>query len=100
MFPQLTELVFAEDAGDRAGNVGYVVLLLGAVVVLIVAMVLLAKVAHYLTELGWPLWLTGGVGFLILIGGYIAGSSTVMTTGGIVMAASLGVALFGVMIHG
>ncbi|KJK49498.1 hypothetical protein UK23_13670 [Lentzea aerocolonigenes] len=100
MFPRPTELMIAEDAGDRAGNVIQVVLLLGAIVVFIVAAVFLAKVAHFLAELVWPLWLTGGIGFLILVGGYIAGSSSAMTTGGIVMATSVGIAIFGYMIHG
>jgi hypothetical protein len=100
MFPRPTELMIAEDAGDRAGNVAQVVLILAAVVVFIVIVVFLAKVAHFLAELGWPLWLTGCIGFLVLIGGYIAGSSIAMTTGGVVMAASLGIAMFGYMFHG
>lgn len=100
MPPSLAELMFAEDAGDRAGNVGHVVLLLGALVVFMIVVLVLGKVAHYITEMGWPLWLSGGVGFLILIGGYIAGSSTTMTVGGVVMAVSLGIALFGALVEG
>jgi hypothetical protein len=92
--------MFAEDAGDRAGNVGHVVLLLGAVGALMIVFLVLGKIAHRITEMGWPLWLSGGVGFLILIGGYIAGSSTTMTVGGVVMATSLGIALFGAMVEG
>ena len=100
MQPPLTELTFAEDAGDRAGNVGHVVLLLGALVAFIIVVIFLGKVAHHITEMGWPLWLSGGVGFLILIGGYIAGSSTTMTVGGVVMAISLGIALLGAIVEG
>jgi hypothetical protein len=100
MPPLMMGLLSAEDAGDRAGNVGQVVLLLGAVVAFIVVVVLLGTVAHRIAEMGWPLLLSGGVGFLLLIGGYIAGSSTTMTVGGAVMAASLGIALLGYLVHG
>lgn len=100
MLSPVMSLLEAEDAGDRAGNVGHVVLLLGAIVAFIIVFVVLGKIAHRIAEMGWPLWLSGGVGFLIVIGGYIAGSSTAMTVGGVIMALSLGIALFGALVEG
>lgn len=100
MSPMMARSILADDVGDRASNVGTVILVVIGLVVFIAVCLVVGKVAHQLVEAGWPLWSSGASGLLVLAVGYIAGSSAVMTTGGAIMAASLGIAMFGYMMGG
>lgn len=89
-----------EGPADRAANLGKIVLYIIGLIALVGILALLGMLAHRLEQMGWPLWLSGGIGLVVLIVGYVAGSVRIMQTGGVIMAASLGIALFGAMTSG
>ncbi len=87
-------ILASETPADRAGNVGMILLFILTLAGIGLAGWLIASLGGRLVRMGWPLWLVGGAGALVVLAGYIGGSSGGMKVGGSIMAGALGLAIW------
>jgi hypothetical protein len=91
--PSAYQVLAQETAGDRAGDVLRVVLFILGIAAALLAIVGIAVGAFFLSRWivrqGRLMWSVSGGGLLLLVGGYVIGSTPVMLAGGLMLALAI-----------
>jgi hypothetical protein len=91
--PLAYQVLAQETGGDRAGDVVRVVLIILGIAAALLALVGLAFGAFFLSRWlvrqAWLMWTLGGGGAMLVVAGYVAGSTPVMLAGGLMIGLAL-----------